>query len=364
MLRTYKFRLYPTSSQRNIIDTTISLCRELYNAMLDHRIKCFKAGKSVSRIAQQNELSQIKEEFPEYLTIHSQVLQNVTYRLERAYQNFFRRVKQGDKPGFPRFKGRNRYDSFCYPQSGFKLTGNCLRLSKVGTVKVKLHRSVEGRIITCTIIRKNDKYYVCFSCEIEGKLLPKTGVAAGIDVGVSHLAITSDGQFFEKSNKLRNAEKYLIRLQREVSKKKRGSARRKKAARALAVCHEKVHNQRKDYAHKVSTELIKQYDMIAYEDLKIKNMVKNHNLAKSIIDAAWNMLFQFLIYKAESAGRQVVAVPPHQTSQKCSNPDCGKIVPKKLSERLHQCPHCGLSIHRDVNAAINILAIATKKKAG
>jgi len=244
------------------------------------------------------------------------------------------------------------------------LIGNRLELSKIGSVKVKLHRPVDGKIKTCSITRKNGQYYAGFSCEVEAKVLPLTGKEVGIDVGVTDFVITSNGVFFPKLDKYRKAEKRLKYLQRQISRREKGSNRRRKAVTLFAKQHEKVANQRKDIAHKVSTKLILENDLIAHEKLQVKNMVKNHHLAKSITDADWSMLFQFLDYKAESAGRQVVAVPPYQTSQICSNPACGKIVPKKLSERWHNCPHCGLSVQRDVNAAINILALATIKQAG
>lgn len=362
MLKTFKFRLYPNKEQREKIDKTIDLCRFLYNSMLEHRIICYKKGKSVTRIEQQAELTEIKKEFPEYKNIYSQVLQEVTYRLDRSYQNFFRRVQRVEKPGFPRFKGKNRYSTFIYPQSGFSVTGNKLQLSKIGNVKIKLHRPVEEKVKCCSITKKNGKYYACFSCEVETKTLPNTGNAVGIDVGLTDFVITSDGEFFPKQDSYRKAEKRLKYLQRMASRRKHGSNRRKKAVLLLAKKHEKVANQRKDIAHKVSTKLIQENSLISHEDLQVQNMVKNHHLAKSINDAAWGMLFKFLRYKAESAGRRVVAVPPYQTSQICSA--CGELVPKKLSERWHNCPHCGLSIQRDVNAARNILAIATTKQVG
>lgn len=332
--------------------------------MLAQRVMAYKAtGKSVSKYDQINEITKIRKEFPEYQTVYSQVLGEVAGRLDKAYQNFFRRVKQGGKPGFPRFKGHNQYDSFCYPQAGFTIKDGKLSLSKIGALRIKLHRPIEGQTKTCSVIRKNGKYYACFSCELEAPApLPATGKVVGIDVGITDFVITSAGQFFPKNEQYRQAEKHLKYLQRQVSRRKKGSNRRRKAVKLLAVVHERVANQRKDIAHKVSHELISNYDLIAHENLQVKNMVQNKHLAKSISDAGWSTLFQFLHYKAENAGRSVIAVPPAFTSQICSS--CGALVPKKLSERWHNCPHCGLSIQRDVNAALNILAIATKKQIG
>lgn len=358
LLKTFKYRLYPTNEQIRRIDQTIETCRRLYNSFLEDRIYTYQEGHfSPTKIDQINQLKNRKKDNPYLLTVHSQVLQDVAARLDKSYNNFFRRAKSGrEKPGFPKFKGRQHYNSFCYPQSGFSLTGNMLKFSKIGNVKIKLHRSLEGKVKTCSVIKKNDRYYACFSCETEKNILPANGNAVGIDVGIADFVITSDGEFFPKLDVYRKSEKRLKYLQRQVSRRKKSSNRRRKAVKLLARQHEKVSNQRKDIAHKVSNRLINNYDLIAHEDLQITNMVKNHNLAKSINDAAWSMLFQFLAYKASDANRQVIAVPPAYTSQICSN--CGKIVPKKLSERQHNCPYCGLSLQRDVNAARNILAIA------
>jgi len=363
-LKTFKYRLYPTKEQIKSIDQTIETCRRLYNYFLEDRIYTFKEIKiGVSKIEQINQIPGLKKNNTYYQAVHSQVLQEVAARLDKAYDNFFRRIKTTkEKPGFPKFKGRQYYDSFCYPQSGFSVKDNKLELSKIGSVKIKVHRPIGGTIKTCSIIRKNGKYYSCFSCEVEVQPLPFTGNIVGIDVGVTDFVITSDGDFFPKLDTYRKAEKHLKYLQRQVSRRVKGSNRRRKAVNLLAKCHEKVANQRKDIAHKASAKLIEKYDMVAHEDLQIKNMVKNHNLAKSINDAAWNKLFQFLAYKASDAGRLVVPVPPYNTSQICSC--CGLLVPKKLSQRWHDCPYCGLSIQRDVNAAINILAVATTKQAG
>ena len=219
-----------------------------------------------------------------------------------------------------------------------------------------MNRKLEDDLHNSGLFEKNDKYYACFSCEVNQNLLPNIGNKIGIDVGIADFVITSNGDFFPKLDAYRKAEKHLKYLQRQVSRRKKDSNRRRKAVMLLAKKYEKIANQRKDMAHKVSRILINNNDMIAHEDLQIKNMVKNHNLAKSISDASWGMLFNFLAYKASDAGRRVVAVPPAYTSQICSK--CGEIVKKKLSERWHNCPICGLSMHRDVNAAKNILAIA------
>jgi putative transposase len=360
MLRTYKFRLYPNKEQQEKIHFTLERCRLLYNRLLEERIYSYKeTGESITYYQQKATLPERKKHISALKEVYSQVLQNVVERLDKTYQAFFRRVKTDEKAGFPRFKPESRYTSFTYPQSGFAVKEKFIALSKIGDVRIKLHRQIEGKIKTCTVMVKNGRYYACLSCEIETRPLPTTDKKVGIDLGVKHLAITSDELFFESPHYLRKAEQNLKRKQREVSRKKLGSNRRKKAVQELARQHERVANQRKDHAHKVSSQLVNQYQLIAFEDLKVQGMVKNHNLAKSIVDAGWNQLVQFVTYKAGSAGRQVVQVNPYNTSQQCSN--CGEIVKKTLAVRIHNCEYCGYTADRDVNAAQNILKLALQK---
>ncbi len=358
MLKTYKYRIYPTSAQRQTIDATIETCRRLYNRELEYKISQYRDhGSTVGRKELQQMVKAERAINPYMQAVYCQVLHAVGKTLLISYDNFFRRVKTGtEKPGFPRFKGKKDYHSFTYPQLGFALNENRLQISMIGEIKVRLHRPAAGAIKTCTITRRNGRYYACFVCETTGAPLPATGRTVGIDVGITDLAVTSDGEFFPRLAAYRKAEKRLKYLQRQVSRRKKGSGRRRKAVALLARQHEKVANQRRDLAHKVSTKLVQEYDLIAHEDLKVKSMVKNKHLAKSIQDAGWNLLFNLLAGKASDAGRRVVVVPPAHTSQICSR--CGALVPKKLSQRQHDCPHCGLSLQRDVNAARNILVIA------
>ena len=355
MMRTYKFRIEPTKDQRKKLDETRVYCRRLYNACLEQRIIAYKRGGiSLSYYTQKKELPQLKTACPEYKTVHSQVLQNVVERLDKAFQSFFQRILKGEKkPGFPRFKGSNRYHSFTYPQSGFSLNGKYIKLSKIGHVRIKLHRQVTGKIKTCTVVSKNGKYFVCLSCEHETQDCLVSNKMVGVDLGIKNLVTTSDGRFFPSPKFLRKSEHQLKRLQRMVSKRKKGSNRRKKAVKLLSKKHEYIANQRKNNAHQVSRQLVDQYDLIAFEDLKIKNMLKNHQLAKSIGDAGWNQLINYTSYKAESAGKRVVLVDPKNTSQECSN--CHEMVSKSLAVRVHYCPFCGFKCDRDINASINIL---------
>lgn len=360
-IRTYKFKLEPTSKQQEQILQTLSLCRWLYNTCLEQRIYEYKTHKkSITFYTQKKELPVLKKELPIFKTVYSQILQNVLERLDKAYLAFFKRLSKGEKAGFPRFQGKNRFHSFTYPQSGFKLNGKFLSLSKIGKVRIKCHRQVQGKIKTCTIVHKNGRFYACFACEMtEAINVSTTNQTVGVDLGVTHLAITSDHQFFDNPKHLPKAEKRLKQLQGAVSKKKKGSNRRLNAVRLLSKWHEHIANKRRDTSHKVSRQLVNNYDFIVFEDLDIQGMVKNNHLAKNITDSAWRQLIQFTQYKAENAGKEVVCVNPYNTSQTCSS--CGNIVKKILMERMHVCP-CGYEEHRDVNAAKNILQLGLKKK--
>lgn len=351
-----KYRLYPTREQARKLSETLWLCSIVYNTCLAERRDCWElGGHSVTAYDQINRLPELKKTDERFKQIHSQVLQDTIRRLDKTFEAFFRRVKVGEKPGYPRFKPVRRYDSFTFPQapSGCQLQGNRLVLSKIGAVKVKLHREVSGKVKTVTIMRQADGWYACFSCEVERNILPVSDKVVGVDLGLESFAITSDGEFFPASKHLRRAERSLKRLQRQVSRRKKGSHRRKKAVRQLAKAHLHVANQRKDTAHKAARSLVNRYGVIAVEDLQVSNMVKNHHLAKSISDAGWNLFVNILMGKAAEAGREVFKVDPRDTSQACSG--CGVLVPKPLSQRWHTCPDCGASLHRDVNAARNIL---------
>ncbi len=353
----YKYRLYPNREQRKLIDFTLERCHLLYNRLLAERIHAYRnEGKSISYYDQANTLNDRKVAIPGLKLVYSQVLQDVARRLEKSFLAFYSRVKQGEKPGFPRFKSSSQYDSFTYPQKGYKLEHKKLELSKIGKVKIKLHRMLQGKIKTCTILRKNRKYYVSFSCEVERETLPVSEKSVGIDLGLKTTIVTSDGEFFSTSRHSHKAQAQICKLQRAVSRKERGSNRRKKAVLLLAKKYEHIANQRKEQAHQISRQLVERYGLIAFEDLRIVKMIQNPNFAQKIADAGWGQLVAFTKYKAESAGRVFIQVDPYHTSQKCSS--CGKIVKKDLNVRVHNCPHCGYVGDRDENAAINILKLA------
>ena len=360
-MKTFKYRIYPTKKQALILADTLESCRRLYNCALDQRKIAYRQfGVPLRYVQQAGELQEIKKYYPEYRQIHSQVLQNVLKRADTSFQNFFRRVKIGDKPGYPRYKGYGWYDSFTYPQYGFSLSdaskGNQrVKLSKVGEVKIRLHRAISGKIKTCTIKRELSSWYVCLACEVEHEELPKTYQDVGIDVGIKKFAALSDGKTITNPQYLRHSEVKLKHEQRKLSRQKKGSNSRKKQKLRLAKVHQKIKNQRNDFLHKESYKLVTKYDIIVFEELQIKNMIKNHHLAKSISDVSWNKFIQYTTYKAASAGKEVILVNPRNTSQMCSR--CGNMVKKSLAVRTHNCPTCGLILDRDLNAAINILRL-------
>jgi putative transposase len=307
---------------------------------------------SINYQAQQNQLPEIKLTNPEYKNIHSQVLQNVLKRCEHAFDGFFRRIKAKQTAGFPRFKSASRYESFCYPQSGFSLTSDKLTLSKIGKLKIKLSCPVVGKVKTCTIKKEIDKWFVIFMVETLPEALPKTGESVGIDVGISAFATLSDGTKIDNFKYYESTQKKLRIAQRRVFRRKKGSQRRRKAVILLRKIHQKIKNQRNDFGHKVSTYLVKTYDLICLEKLSVLGLSRGI-LAKQMNDVAIGNFFLKLKYKAENADKSVVEVNPAYTSQDCSG--CGARVKKDLSERVHKCK-CGLILDGDENAAINIVA--------
>jgi putative transposase len=289
----------------------------------------------------------------------------VVLRVDRAFQAFFRRVKAGETPGYPRFHGRDRFNSFTYPQydNGARLDNGFLVLSKIGRVAVRWSRPLAGTPKTVTISREADGWYVSISCaDVPVEPLPLTGQETGIDLGLASFVTLADGTMIHNPRCYREAERRLKTAQRTVARRKKGSKRRRKAVKLLAKAHQKVHRQRQDFQHKAALHLVREYDTIYHEELQVANMVKNHSLAKSIADAGWSGFLSILNHKAACAGRSVVAVNPAYTSQTCSG--CGVIVKKGLSVRWHSCPECGTSLHRDHNAALNILRLGRESTDG
>ncbi len=357
MKKTFKYRLLANNQTFQKAETWLNLCHNLYNCALEQRISIYHQNKgSISCYSQIKQLPELKVAFPEYREVGSQVLQECLERLDKAYAGFFRRVKNGDgKAGFPRFKGRDRYDSFTLKQTGWKLEGKYLSIKNIGRFKLRLSRPIEGDIKIVTIRRSpTGKWYVCFSCDnVPTKSLPPTGRSVGIDVGCESFLTTSEGMKIENPRFFKKSQDMLIMRQQRVSRRVRSSNRRNKARVLVACTHEKVYNQRHDLHFKIANQLLRYYDTICIEGMESWNSWRSLN--RSMRDTAWFGFFSILKAKAEEAERRIVEVPAKDTTQLCSQ--CGTRVPKDLSVRIHSCPHCGLSIDRDINAALNILRV-------
>jgi putative transposase len=312
--KTYKYKVKPTPAQEQVLDGILWACRRLYNTALEQRIATYRrGGVTLSRYQQEAELKDIRATFSEYAAIHSHVLQDVLARLDKTYQAFFRRIQAGQTPGFPRFQGRNRFNSFTYKEvgNGATLDNGLLVLSKIGRVAVRWSRPLEGTPKTVTISHEADGWYACISCA-EGPIQPlaPTGQETGIDLGIESFATLADGTMIHNPRCYRKAERRLKTAQRRVARRKKGSHRRRKAVQLLAKAHQTVKRQRQDFQHKTSLTFVQQYDTIYHENLQVANMVKNHHLAKSISDAGWRAFLTILAFKAACAGKRVVAVNP------------------------------------------------------
>jgi putative transposase len=375
--KTYQEKLKPTPTQERALEQVLWRCRTLYNTALEQRIILWKQrGMSITRYQQEAELKDLRADLPEYAAIHSHVLQDVLARLDKTYQAFFRRLSAGENPGFPRFQGSNRYHSFTYKEygNGARLDNGYMVLSKIGRIAVRWSRPIEGTIKTVTVSKEADGWYVSFSCaEVPTQPLPLTGRETGIDVGLKVFLITAEGDAVENPRHYRKAERELKKAQCRVSRRKKGSNRRKKAVKLLARKHQHARRQRTNFHHKTALLLVREYDTIYVEAIAPANLSRRpapvpdgnggygylHNgakrkagLNKSIQDAGWGRFLSILTCKAAWAGKRVEAVNPAYTSQDCSG--CGERIQKSLSVRTHVCPACGLILDRDENAARNI----------
>ncbi|KKW14685.1 MAG: Transposase, IS605 OrfB family [Candidatus Jorgensenbacteria bacterium GW2011_GWB1_50_10] len=360
MIRTYKYRFYPNKKQVEPLEHTLDLCRNLYNAALQQRIYAHRLRRKNHYSKQQNELPALKKQFAEYRSVHSLVLQDTLHRVDKAFKAFFKRVKrkrEGEniKAGFPRFKSRQRFNSFTYTQSGFKLLKNGhVWLSKIGELRVFRHREPIGEIKTVAVKRdKVGDWFITIATETLDVQPRKISTALGVDLGLKNFVTLTSGESIDAPKLFRKTERKVRRAQRILSRRVKGSRNREKARIRLAKLYRKVDRHRDDFIHKLSLWLVRKADLLVFEDLKVANMIRNHTVAKSIGDASWSKLVQYSSYKAESAGKRVELVDPRGTTQICSG--CGTVVRKSLSERVHRCSTCGLLLGRDLNAAVNIL---------
>ena len=385
MRTSYQYKVRPTKEQKYIIDNTLDMLRCQYNYQLGQRFDWYEHNRcSIDRCplichlpelkdkptksTQEKSLVQLKKNRPWYKNIHSQVLQEVSKRVDLAFERWLKGDCNGKKSGRPRFKGKGQYKTFTYKQ--FKhhhFAGNKIKLSKIGEVKVIVHRPIPDgfKIKTVSVTKKADGYYVTLSLEDKTvpNIIPVDQVSnpVGIDMGLKAFLIKSDGTDVPIPQYYRKAKDRLRRVQKSVSRKKKGSKNRKKAVVKLGKAHQKVADTRKDFHFKTAKSLLDNHDLVAHEKLNIKGLART-NLAKSIHDAGWGQFLSILSTKAENAGLLTVAVNPRNTSQNCSN--CGQKVPKKLKDRIHSCPHCGYQEDRDVNAAKNILNLVSQSGLG
>ena len=355
MLKAYKYRIYPNAEQMQFFAKCFGCVRFVYNRMLSDRIEHYNlTGKSLN-----NTPAQYKSEFTWLKEVDSLALANAQMNLNTAYRNFFR-----DKStGFPKFKSK-KTNNFSYTTNNQKGTvyveNGYIKLPKLKSpVKIRQHRSFEGVIKSCTISKApSGKYHISILVETEIQKLPASDMRVGIDVGIKDFAVLSNGEAYKNPKHLRKSEKRLAKLQRDLSRKQIGSSNRNKARIKVAKLHEKIANQRMDFLHKKSTEIIRKNQAIVIEDLKVKNLMKNHNLAKSIAEVSWSRFREMLDYKSRWYGRELIIAPPdYPSSQLCS--DCGNrsSQTKDLACRIYVCPECGLEIDRDYNASLNLLKL-------
>jgi len=358
---TYKFRLYPEKKQEEKLLWTLDKCRFIYNSLLDKSQK-----ENLNWIELSALLPKLKEEYPELKSVYSKVIQYENDKLFNNLKTLSQLKKNGKRMGRLRFKGKNWLKSFTYNQSGFKLIEvgkrhQILHLSKIGDIKIRCHRNIKGKVKQITIKKERScKWFALISIEEEISIKNQSiNKVVGIDLGLNNIIYDSDNNKIINPKHLKKHEKRLILLQKRLSKKKKSSKNREKVRLRLARQYEKLTNIRNDFLHKISRSYVDNYDAIGMENIHIKNFVKNNRLSKSILDASWGKLRQFISYKAERAGKIFVTVDCRGTTQRCSQ--CGNIVAKDLSERIHKCPYCGFIAPRDYNSALDVRRLTIGK---
>src|SRR5215471_13371933 len=355
-IRTSEFKLRTNKSFVEVCERELEHSRQIYNAALAERISCYQiTGASLGYVEQSRHLTDART-LPEVKSHLRAIQQDALERLDEAFEGFFRRLQNGEKPGFPRFKGKDRYHTFSQKyekERACPIKGDKLTVPGVGTCRVRLSRPIEGQCKQLRITHRLDGWYALIVCEIpKPEPLPPTGQTVGVDVGITSFATLSTGEEIENPRHLKKALDNLKRQQRWLSRKKKGSKRRAKQRVKVARAHLKVSRCRKDFHHKVSTDLVRRFDAITVEDLNIRGMVKNRHLAQAISDVAWGSFFTITKSKAENAGRTFERVDPRYTSQICSN--CGHKQKMPLAIRVYECGKCGAVIGRDHNSAISI----------
>src|SRR5215467_1976036 len=354
--KTFEFKLRTNKSFVEVCEGELEHSRQIYNAALAERISCYQiTGASLGYAEQSRHLTDART-LPEVKSHLRAIQQDALERLDEAFEGFFRRIKNGEKPGFPRFKGKDRYHTFSQKYEKVRpgpINGDKLTVPGVGTCRVRLSRPIEGQCKQLRITRRVDGWYALIVFEApKPEPLPPTGQTVGVDGGISSFATLSNGEEIENPRHLKSALEDLQRQQRRLSRRQKGSKRRAKQRIKVAKAHLKVSRCRKDFHHKVSTDLVRRFDAITVEDLNIRGMVKNRRLARAISDVAWGRFFTMTKSKAEKAGRTFERVDPRYTSQICSK--CGHRQKMPLAIRIYECGKCGFVIGRDHNSAITI----------
>src|SRR5258706_5651026 len=350
-MRTFEYRMRPTKAQEHALMNALMASRKMYNACLEELITHYKETGKYMHLYEQDKRHG-KAAHPDLPAV---VVDTTLKRLHRSFTTFFRGLKEGRKVGFPRFKNAQAWHTIQFRDAKNRLDNARFKAPQQmgGRLRVIVHRPLEGTFKFARIVLRPSGWYLQCVCETPSQPLPEKGNAVGLDLGIRYIVADSNGHIIDNPKHAKKSAQKLAQAQKKLARCKKGSNRRKKAKKKVARLHERIHNQRKDTLHKTSHHYVKHYQTIVIEDLHVANMVRNHSLAFAIADASWGMFRHYLESKAESAGRQVIAVAPHYTSQKCSS--CGEYVQKSLSVRTHVCPFCGYIADRDVNAARNIL---------